>query len=194
MSSRENNFDVLRLFAALLVLWGHSYPLTADGQDDIFSKCLFGYDTAGSFAVMIFFVISGFLVTKSASERTMGDYFAARALRILPALACVVVFTILVIGPILTTLPLGDYFRDRWTRSYLTNILVFGIQYDLPSTTTRLLYPGAINGSLWTLSLECGFYVVLGVLFFFGLFTPRIVYIIVIAVVLAKFYCLYRLG
>ena len=71
MSNRNNNFDVLRLFAALLVLWGHSYPLTADGQDDIFSKSLCGYDTAGGFAVMIFFVISGFLVTKSASERTL---------------------------------------------------------------------------------------------------------------------------
>jgi peptidoglycan/LPS O-acetylase OafA/YrhL len=93
MSSRNNNFDVLRLFAALLVLWGHSYPLTADGQDDIFSKSLCGYDAAGGFAVMIFFVISGFLVTKSASERTTADYLAARALRILPALACVVLFT-----------------------------------------------------------------------------------------------------
>jgi peptidoglycan/LPS O-acetylase OafA/YrhL len=54
---------------------------------------LCGYDAAGGFAVMIFFVISGFLVTKSASERTTADYLAARALRILPALACVVLFT-----------------------------------------------------------------------------------------------------
>lgn len=194
MSNRNNNFDLLRLFAALLVLWGHSYPLTADGKDDIFSKSLCGYDTAGGFAVMIFFVISGFLVTKSASERTTADYLVARALRILPALACVVLFTILVIGPILTTLPLVDYFRDRWTRSYLTNILVFGMQYDLPSTTTRLPYPGTINGSLWTLSLECGFYIILTVLFFFSLFTQRIAFIFIIAGVLAKFYCFYLLG
>jgi peptidoglycan/LPS O-acetylase OafA/YrhL len=194
MSSRNNNFDVLRLFAALLVLWGHSYPLTADGKDDIFSKCLFGYDIAGGFAVMIFFVISGFLVTKSASERTTKEYLAARALRILPALACVVLFTVIVIGPILTNLSLIDYFLDRWTQSYLTNIFVFGIQYDIPSATGRLLYPGAINGSLWTLSLECGFYVILAVLFHFRLFTPRTAFVFIAAAVLANFYCAYVLG
>ena len=194
MSSRDNNFDVLRLFAALLVLWGHSYPLTADGKDDIFSKCLFGYDMAGSFAVMIFFVISGFLVTKSASERTTAEYLAARALRILPALACVVLLTVVVIGPILTNLSLIDYFRDRWTQSYLTNIFVFGIQYDIPSATAGLLYPGAINGSLWTLSLECGFYVILAVLFHFRLFTPRTAFVFIAAAVLANFYCTYVLG
>ena len=194
LSARNNNFDALRLLAALVVLWSHSYPLTAHSKDEIFSKILFGYDDGGSIAVTIFFVISGFLITKSASERDTSDYLIARALRILPGLALVVVATTLVIGPLLTNLSLVGYLRDHSTVSYLRNIRVFGVQYDLPSATAGLIYPGAINGSLWTLSLECGFYVIIAALFNFGLFTERNASIVVVAVVSVYFYCSYCLG
>lgn len=194
VSSRNNNFDLLRLFAALIVLWAHSYPLTDHGADDIFTKSLFGYDMAGSFAVLIFFVISGFLVTKSVTERGTGEYLAARALRILPALVCAVFVTVFVIGPLLTKLAVADYFSAPGTLAYLRNVFVFGIQYDIPAATKGLPYAGSINSSLWTLSLECGFYIALVGLVSFGLLTPRRAGIFVAAMVALYFYCAYVLG
>src|SRR5690242_1709390 len=121
LAYKANNFDWLRLFAAMLVLWSHSYPLTADGKDDIFTKMLFGYDLAGSFAVAIFFTISGFLVTRSAAGRSTVSYLIARSLRILPGLALAVLITVFAIGPMLTRMPLHQYFSDPSTLAYLGN-------------------------------------------------------------------------
>jgi peptidoglycan/LPS O-acetylase OafA/YrhL len=56
--SRDNNFDVLRLFAAGLVLLSHSFALT--GRHEPLAP-----HTLGTVGVEIFFVVSGFLVTRS---------------------------------------------------------------------------------------------------------------------------------
>ncbi len=54
-----NNFDILRLFAAILVLYGHSYALVnARGP----SFAANGVHTIG---LKIFFVVSGDLITRS---------------------------------------------------------------------------------------------------------------------------------
>ncbi len=59
--NQNNNFNFLRIIAALAVIYGHSYPLTNDpGQDIVLHY--FGYKFAGGIAVDMFFVISGFLV------------------------------------------------------------------------------------------------------------------------------------
>lgn len=194
MSSRNNNFDVIRLFAALLVLWSHSYALTAHDSKDIFPKFLLSYGSGSRLAVMIFFVISGFLVTKSASERGTAEYLASRALRILPGLTFVVVSTVFVIAPMMTRLPLIEYLRDSQSLSYLWNVTVFGIQLDIPSATSGLPFPGVINGSIWTLSLECGFYVMIAALFRFDLLTERRAFVPIIAVISLFFYFTYVLG
>lgn len=56
--SRENNFDLIRLFAALQVLLGHGINhLQILGYDEILDVISFFP------GVMVFFVISGFLIT-----------------------------------------------------------------------------------------------------------------------------------
>jgi peptidoglycan/LPS O-acetylase OafA/YrhL len=114
-------------------------------------------------------VISGFLVTRSASTRSISGYLAARALRILPALAVVVLVTVFFIGPLLTRMTLKEYFSEN------------------------LLHPGTINGSLWTLRLQCAFYVILLGLVIMRLFGQQIGLLITAAVVAAFFYCVYHL-
>jgi len=60
---RENNYHILRLIGALLVIVGHSYYLTASsGQEPL--KQLTGYKHFGKVGEQMFFVISGYLVTK----------------------------------------------------------------------------------------------------------------------------------
>src|SRR5690606_21549998 len=110
----RDNFLLLRLGAALLVLLGHSYALLAPGLaeadpahrwfDQIYSHFI---------GVMAFFVISGYLITLSWQRNPrIGRYLAARALRILPALGACVILTAFVLGPLATSLSWTEYFTS----------------------------------------------------------------------------------
>jgi peptidoglycan/LPS O-acetylase OafA/YrhL len=161
----ENNFNAIRLIAALSVLCSHSYGLTASGPDPI--STLLPYDTGGGLAVSVFFIVSGYLVTKSAEKRSIVEYITARALRILPALAVVSVFDV-ILGVFLTALPLAAYVTNEATISHLLNFRLFPTTTGLPGVFTELHDPG-VNGSLWTLPVETTFYLLLPFLVVLGL-------------------------
>ncbi|MCB2108297.1 MAG: acyltransferase [Rhodobacteraceae bacterium] len=169
---KENNFDLIRLFAAVLVLVSHCYPLTGQVTEP-FANYLGEYDTGGGWGVAIFFVISGFLVARSVLGRSVGIYFTSRALRILPALALVTVFEIVVIGPMYTTQRLGAYFSNGETFRHLQNVSIFWIRQVLPDTFATNPQAHIVNGSLWTLPIESAFYILLPVACVLGLLKPR---------------------
>jgi peptidoglycan/LPS O-acetylase OafA/YrhL len=153
---RENNFDFLRLIGALLVIYGHAYPLTGTVSPGYAGN---GVATIG---VKIFFVISGYLVALSwIRDGNLIRFFLRRSLRIFPALAVVVVLTVLVLGPLQTSLPLTEYFNSGSVAFYLCNIALY-INYSLPGVFEHNVYPNAVNGSLWSLPAE----------FFMYLLTP----------------------
>ncbi|MBI3724783.1 acyltransferase [bacterium] len=169
---RANNFDFLRVFAASLVILSHSFPLTGSSFEPY--AWLTGYDTFGTLAVEIFFVMSGFLVTRSwLDDARVVAFFRKRVLRIFPALAAAVALAVVFVGPLVTALPLADYFQNPETRAYLKNIFLFPIRYRLPGCFPRETNPywlvsptggDAVNGSLWTLPIEVSMYLVLPVL------------------------------
>ena len=173
LEQRDNNFDVLRLVAATLVLVSHCYPLT--GHDEPFAA-LTGV-TLGEVGVVMFFAMSGFLIAKSwTDEPQPGRYFFKRGLRLFPALVVAVAFTTLLIGPLATTLPLSDYFTDPETWFYLVRAsLLVTFAGQLPGVFESNVYPDAVNGSLWTLPLEAGCYVMVAVLGVLGLLHRRAV-------------------
>ncbi|MGH8032428.1 MAG: acyltransferase family protein, partial [Luteimonas sp.] len=106
---RQNNFDSVRILAAAAVIYGHAHPLTAT-PDLVF----FG-NTIQSFAVKVFFIVSGYLVARSwASDPQPLRYLAKRGLRIFPGLLLCLALTVLVLGPMVTSLPLAVYFNDAW--------------------------------------------------------------------------------
>ena len=105
LKSRSNNFDCLRLFAALLVIFSHSYPILygKDSPDPL--KRLTGYLSFGDLAVAVFFVISGLLVAGSfVSDPQPLRYLQKRSLRIFPALIICTLFCVMVVGPLFTSL------------------------------------------------------------------------------------------
>ncbi|MGH6976308.1 MAG: acyltransferase family protein, partial [Stellaceae bacterium] len=65
-ASRDNNFDVLRLLAAISVIFSHSY-LIAQGTQNYEPLILLtdNQSILGLCGVFVFFAISGFLVTQS---------------------------------------------------------------------------------------------------------------------------------
>lgn len=169
--SRDNNFDVLRLFAASMVLVSHSFFLA--GVDDPVGVAT-GI-TLGSLGVALFFSMSGFLILKSwLFLPDAGDFTRKRALRILPALWVALLLTTFVLGPLETTLPLTDYFESLATWRYLAAgaaLITFGGR--LPGVFEDNPYPSAVNGSLWTLPIEASAYVMVGVLGVLGLARKR---------------------
>ena len=119
LTHRTNNFDFLRLLGALAVVLGHAYHLVGAGQ---YTPGMLGQPVQ-ALGVIIFFSISGYLITASWSRsRDVVSYTAARVLRIFPALVVVVVLSAYVLGPLVTTLPAGTYLSDPTTVDYLRNI------------------------------------------------------------------------
>ena len=160
---KDNNFDAIRLFAALLVLFSHCYPLTGTPKEPI-AAYLGAYDTGGGWGVAIFFVISGFLVTRSVLDRPTSVYLRSRALRILPALIFVTLFEVLVIGPLFTSLSMREFFTHSTTIAHLKNVSVFWLEQSLPGTFAFNPAKEQVNGSIWTLPIESAFYLILPIL------------------------------
>lgn len=158
-SGRNNNFNLIRVLAALSVMLSHSF-MVADAAEPFYAKT---HLTLGTMAVDVFFITSGFLVTASLiNRRSLLAYFSARALRIFPALVVNVWLTVFLVGSFFTVLPLSAYFANPATWKYLLkdSIVVTGLVYNLPGVFTNTS-DRTVNGPLWSISFELRCYVLL---------------------------------
>jgi peptidoglycan/LPS O-acetylase OafA/YrhL len=157
---RDNNFNLIRLTAALSVLAGHSVAVLGLPSSREFFFDHLGLSLA-EMAVDVFFVTSGFLVTGSLVNRgEVIAYLWARALRIYPAIWVMLLLTVFLLAPALTTLPLADYFASPKTHDYFAKCatLIGGVRYSLPGVFETMPLHGEFNGSLWTLPIELRLY------------------------------------
>lgn len=151
----DNAFDALRLFAALLVIFGHAFRLTGQA-----GPAFAGVNVATT-GVKIFFVVSGYLVATSwLRDPHPGRFLRRRLLRIVPGLAAVVVLTAFVLGPMITSLPASSYFADQRTWLYLANLAFYPVD-ELPGVFAANIAPNEVNGSLWSLAPELSMYLLL---------------------------------
>jgi len=165
VGTRQNNFDALRLVAAVMVLVSHCFPLT--GQPEPLASI--SQESFGELGVSIFFAISGFLIAGSWShDPTLGRFAVKRGLRLMPGLWVAVLVTALVIGTAVTTLSVSSYFTNIDVYRYIAqNSVLYTVNGHLPGVFVNNVYPDAVNGSLWTLPVEAFAYLgvaVLGVL------------------------------
>lgn len=161
--NRKNNFDAVRILAASAVIYGHAHPLTA--TPDV----LFMGNSIQSFAVKVFFVVSGYLVARSwASDANALRYLAKRCLRIFPALFLLLLLTTFVLGPLLTSLPVDEYLSSAGSWLYLLYNAALYPAYGLPGVFATTPYPNAVNGSLWSLPAEFMMYLVFPVIYALG--------------------------
>jgi len=187
-NKNNNNFDFVRLMAAIGVLFTHCFDLS--DRASLEPLRLLDANSFSFYAVRIFFIISGYLITQSALNSSSAlSYFSKRVLRIFPALVVTVVISAFILGPVVTDLGITAYFTSGETYSYLSNICLYCNQQELPGVFKTINHTPLVNGSLWTLVYEFTFYVGIYCLHRLGLLTKRLfLFVLFLAVICCEYY------
>jgi len=175
LRGHSNSFGILRLVLASAVVFSHAFYLGGWGEDPLLSVVQ-RQESIGGLAVLGFFAISGYLITKSGANADWLQFIWRRVLRIFPAFWLVLLVAAFVVGPIawafIERRDLADYYQwgpgSPWAyliANWNLSIGQWGI-WDIFATTTP--YGPALNGSLWTLTYEWGSYLIIWVLVIFG--------------------------
>lgn len=149
----DNNFTVLRLVLALLVVLGHFKLFNGTASP----PWPFNY---AALAVECFFVVSGYLVANSFDrDPDLRRFFIKRICRIYPLYILVVLAQTLILASLA---PGGITAHVPETLRYLlVNALFLNfLQHDIGGALDELVDP-SLNASLWTLKIEFAFYLIL---------------------------------
>ena len=168
-------FDAIRIGLSVAILLWHCFPLTGGAKaiDTATTSVFFPFMLG---LVPAFFLLSGFLVTGSALRtQSVKTFLINRGLRILPALAVEVMLAALILGPILTSFLLKDYFSNEGFFQYFGNIVGL-IRFKLPGLFLSNPYPEIVNGSLWTLRPEYYCYLIMTILMLIKLVNSKSVF------------------
>lgn len=155
---KTNNFDLIRLFAALQVAVSHSMLHLGVAAHDC-PLCLIADLFPG---VPIFFFISGFLISRSFEKNSVVKEFALnRVLRIYPGLAVCFILSVMSVW-------LSGHFRGTgvaasgllaWVVAQLSIVQFYNPDF------MRGYGVGVLNGSTWTISVELQFYILVPLLY-----------------------------
>jgi len=154
-----NNFDLLRLFAASQVVLSHASSHLEHSYSVLSFLSLFP-------GVPIFFFLSGFLIygsyeSSSENENQIPNFYSKRVLRLYPGLWACLLFSIFLV----------------WNSGYLENITLnikeITLWFIAQMTAFQFYNPdflrgfgvGALNGALWTISVELQFYLLVPLVF-----------------------------
>ncbi len=149
--TRKNNFDIIRLTLATIVVFFHVGYVS--GSSTFAALPLYA---SGHLAVEGFFAISGFLIFASYERSSsLGDYFIKRAARILPGYWLATAVCLFIAACC------GSFHVGRFLLANLTfaTFLAPGI----PGVFTSNLTP-VMNGALWTIKIEVMFYIMVPVI------------------------------
>lgn len=178
---RDNALGLIRLLLAAMVIVSHSFPTTGWG-DDPFGRLFRGQQNLGGVAVIGFFTLSGYLISKSGRNTDVVQYLWHRFLRIFPAFWLVLAVGAFVVGPIVWTTHgggLGDYFSisqnspvgyllNNWSLT-MNQLGIDGIYVTVgPTPYGTSTGISILNGSLWTLAYEWSCYLIVAVFVLFG--------------------------
>lgn len=157
--SRKNNFALLHLIGAFLVLTGHFFIMHNANPNSAYVPSLFGSQIHG-IGVEMLFIISGFLVCTSivAKEKKLHRYYIEKFIRIFPPFIVCLIISILV-GWFVTTEKNQYYWIGSW--QYLWKNSLMNIQYYIPGYFSNVPYANSVNGSIWTLPIEFSLYLIL---------------------------------
>lgn len=151
---RRNSLDLLRITLALAVAVAHGIVMKTGTQPS------WGRSTVGDFAVDGFFILSGFLVTRSYLKlNSLPRYVWHRFLRIMPGFWVCLLVVAFVVAPLAAVLQ-GASIWTPFTESpsafrfVLANAGLLITQYDIAGLLAGNPTPSVFDGSLWTLIYE----------------------------------------
>jgi peptidoglycan/LPS O-acetylase OafA/YrhL len=174
-SGELNNFTLIRLIAALLVLYGHSFFLAAPCASCIdITRRFLNYHYSGDLGLFIFFVVSGFFVTMSMDRaKSLSAFAISRALRILPGLLTFILVSAFAIAPFYLTVDLSEYLKSDELKKFIwINFTLQRYWADLPVDLGGQ-FPKAIAGPLWTLWIEVRLYFIVAIIGSIGLLSNK---------------------
>lgn len=149
--SRKNNFDIIRLLLAAVVVFFHVGYLSGNPLFDNLPRYF-----SGHLAVEGFFAISGFLIFASYERSSsLQDYYIKRAARILPGYWLSTAFCLAI------AFSYGSFHVGKFLFANLTfaNFLAGSIPGVFESNTLT-----GMNGALWTIKIEVMFYILVPVI------------------------------
>ena len=174
--SRHNNFNLLRLFFASLVILSHSSILVDGNRHRELLYQAFHTISFGALAVDGFFVLSGYLIVQSwqAVPKTR-VFLAKRCLRIYPGFIIAALACVLIVGPLGQGASVAAYFAEFQFWPFLKSVLT------MDSPVTPPVFPGQphpiVNGSMWTITYEFRCYLLVLLFGVFGLLKRRFLWL-----------------
>lgn len=169
LPSRHNNFGILRLAFATMVVLSHAPELIDGNRSRETLTRIFHTLSFGEAGVDGFFLISGFLITGSfMSSPGVLNYLTKRVARIYPAFLVATVVSIFVFAPLSGTLlwhlPAAD-----WLHAIRAAVL---LQPPTVPAFAGAHYP-ILNGAMWTIAYEFRCYLLVALLGLFGILRQR---------------------
>ncbi len=173
---RDNNFNLLRMIAATMVIYSHTLALSGR------SETIGGVTSFGTLGVRLFFVMSGFLITKSfLSRQSIKDFLLARFFRIYPGAWVAVIFCFFPVGWYFSSLDGAAYWlHPRVFRYFWKDLTLITGTANIPGVFAENPIRGSVNASLWTLQYELILYLITGVLGVLALLQDKRRYAIVL--------------
>lgn len=170
----RNNFDLLRLLFAAMVVVEHAVILQGRAGD------FWGRSgTSGEIGVDGFFVLSGFLVTRSYLRLHSLPRFAwHRSLRIMPGFWVCLLVCAFVVAPaaaLIQGLPATAGFTGTPSAWHFLTADWFLViqQYDIGGVLNAAPHEPSFNGALWTLTFEAFCYLLVAALGLVGVLSRR---------------------
>jgi peptidoglycan/LPS O-acetylase OafA/YrhL len=161
--------DFLRALSILIVLLSHWIH-------DCNVKELSFLDNKGVYGVNLFFVISGFLITRNlifsfkinSFKKSLIDFFKKRLLRLLPAYY-LLLFTLFILQYVLGFWVVNNYTDYLWFIFYIPNFYIYFYGWNYPSLNQA-----------WSLAVEEQFYLIWPFIVYFFKKHLKIVFVILI--------------
>ncbi len=146
-----NNFNLIRHILALIVVVVHARVLS---REEVLTP-LAGHLNS-HYAVMGFFAISGFLITRSClRSSSWWRYMGNRLRRLMPAYLAFLVVAV-TLGSIFSVVGFAEYWSSYGTYRYIVANLTFlqFLEPNLPGLFSSNPSASAVNGALWSIRTE----------------------------------------
>ena len=158
---KHNSLNAMRLLLASLVVVSHSWVIGRIGDEPSL-----GGRTLGAWAVLGFFGISGYLITRSRfNGQPASRFLRARFLRIYPGFLVALLMVAFVFAPLSVVLGSAGSFGFSDSLMYVARNLFLYPPLVSQATIGTTLPEGEIwNGALWSLFWEACCYLGVGVL------------------------------